>query len=80
VSYFFYAIQSLRNNSLYKGISLNPAKRLLEHNSEKNISTKHLVPYKLIYIEKCVNRAEARKREKYFKSGSGREKLKLMLK
>ncbi len=29
--------------------------------------------FKIIYIEKVTNRAEARKREKYLKSGVGRE-------
>lgn len=64
---------------MYKGISNDPERRVKEHNVGKNKSTKSKKPWKLVYIEKCLNRSEAREREKYFKSGSGREKLKKLI-
>ena len=64
---------------LYKGISKDPEKRLLEHNSGRTKSTKGHIPWKLIYTEKFKTRQEAREREKYFKSGSGREYLNKIL-
>ncbi|MFA5032579.1 MAG: GIY-YIG nuclease family protein [bacterium] len=63
-------------NRLYVGMSECPEKRLQEHNSGKTKSTKGYMPWKIIYIQECKNRAEARVVEKYWKSGNGREKLK----
>lgn len=52
-------------------------KRLKEHNFGQVFSTKGYRPWTLIYVEKCgINRTEARAREKYFKSGIGKEFLK----
>lgn len=36
-------------------------------------STKKILPIELVHVEICQNRIEARKMEKYFKSGYGRE-------
>ena len=48
---------------------------MAEHNKGKvsTPSTKNRGPFALIYSEKADNRKVAREREKYFKSGSGRE-------
>ncbi|MCX7875381.1 MAG: GIY-YIG nuclease family protein, partial [Melioribacteraceae bacterium] len=51
-------------------------RRLHQHNSGYNKTTKPYKPFKLIYFEKLESRIEARQREKYFKSGIGREKIK----
>ena len=55
-------------------------KRILRHNSGKNKSTKYGLPWKLIYYEACLNKEDARAREKYLKSGMGRRYLKNRLK
>ncbi len=57
----------------------NLDRRLKEHNSGQNKSTKAFLPWKLVYKEDFEDISEARKREKYFKSGSGREYLKSIL-
>ncbi|MEQ8323331.1 MAG: GIY-YIG nuclease family protein [Vicingaceae bacterium] len=51
-------------------------RRLQEHNSGKTKSTKAFVPWKLFLIEEYETTEEARKREKYLKSGIGREYIK----
>ena len=51
-------------------------RRLKEHNSGKTKSTKGFIPWKLIFTEICENRKIARLREKYYKSGIGKEFLK----
>ena len=38
-------------------------------------TTKFYSPFELIYSEDCNSRPEARIREKYWKSGMGKEKL-----
>jgi putative endonuclease len=44
----------------------------------KNKTTKPYSPFAVIYFEECSSRIEARIKEKYFKSGSGKEKLKII--
>lgn len=79
--YFVYILVSLKDNKFYTGISNNPARRLREHNLGKDStpSTKHRGPFKTVYLEKVPDRKEARLREKYLKSGCGREFIKKYL-
>lgn len=64
----------------YIGSTNNIQKRILSHNKGKNQSTKHWIPWKLIYCEISTDRNDARAREKYLKSGMGRKYLKNRLK
>ena len=80
MEYFVYVLESEIDGRLYKGQTDNLHKRLLEHNSGKTKSTKGYKPWKLIYFEKFETREDALLREKYFKTGSGREFLKDNLK
>ena len=70
-----YAISSLNFNYIYVGMSINVNERIERHNSGRERTTKHYAPFKLIYVEECENRIEAREREKYWKSGVGKEQL-----
>lgn len=74
--YFVYAIKSLKDGRIYVGLSLNPERRLLEHNKGETRSTKGYRPWKLVFVEYCGNRENARQREKILKSGYGKEFLK----
>lgn len=71
-----YAIQSLSKNYLYVGLTNNLEERLKRHNTGTNKTTAPYRPFKLVYTESCIERVEARKREKYLKSGAGKEFLK----
>ena|SRR3990172_10096892 len=75
VEYFVYIIQSQKDGSFYKGLTNNLSNRIRQHNAGNNLSTKSKRPYKLIYFERYNNRIEARKREKYWKSGVGRDNI-----
>jgi len=74
--FFVYIIKSTIDNRLYKGFTTDLERRIKEHNSGKNKSTSPYKPWNLVYFEKFTDRIEARKREKYFKTGIGREFLK----
>jgi len=50
--------------------------RVIRHNAGYERTTKPYASFHLIHQEKCVDRKAARLREKYWKSGSGKEKLK----
>jgi len=58
----------------------NVERRIIEHNKKQNRSTKGYAPFELILKESFETRIEARKREKYLKSGSGKEFLKSLKK
>ena len=74
--WFVYALRSLKDGNLYIGISQDPDKRLQTHNKGVTNSTRSRKPFMLIFREACRSRNEAREREKYYKSGKGREILK----
>jgi putative endonuclease len=73
--YFVYVLKSDIDGRLYKGHTLDLDKRLIEHNSGKTKSTKGYIPWRLVYFETFPTREESIVREKYFKTGSGREFL-----
>ena len=73
---FVYAIESLTDQTWYTGIAIDPALRLIDHNSGKNRFTKGHLPWKIIYSEQHSDWAAARKKEKYFKSAAGNKWLK----
>ncbi|MDO8471174.1 MAG: GIY-YIG nuclease family protein [bacterium] len=75
--YFIYIIKSLNRNYFYVGISNNVGRRFIEHNSGKNRTTRAYKPFKLLRSEKFPDRMSARKREKWFKSGEGKEFIKM---
>jgi putative endonuclease len=59
----------------YVGITNNPAWRLSEHRSGRTKGGQIIKNFVLIYTEQCPDYVSARKREKFLKSGAGREYL-----
>src|SRR5882724_4989231 len=78
--FFVYAIRSSLRNYIYVGLTNDVERRLVEHNNRENKSTKVYAPFELIYKEVFSTRIEARKKEKYLKSGIGKEFLRSLLK
>ncbi len=76
MAYVVYAIKSSFDNRIYVGFTDNLERRVKEHNQGKTKSTKGFRPWVLIYEERVETREEARNREKYLKSGCGKEFLK----
>ena len=74
-----YAIKSEVNADIYVGISKDADLRLKEHNGGKNRYTKGLIPWITLYRELQLDWEAARKREKYLKSGVGKEFLKSLV-
>jgi putative endonuclease len=73
--FYVYAISSIEKNYIYVGLTSNFEERLKRHNGLKERTTKFYAPFKLIYLEEVITRIDARVREKYWKSGVGKEKL-----
>ena len=76
--YRVYAISSQIRKYIYVGLTSNLEERLNRHNRGYEKTTKPYRPFKLIYTEHFNSRIEARKREKYLKSGVGKEFLKTL--
>lgn len=75
---FVYAISSIEKNYIYVGMTRDIDERFKRHNSGREKTTRGYVPFQLIYTEECSDRVEARKREKYWKSGVGKEQLRMI--
>ena len=74
--YFVYVLKSKKNHKYYYGFTNNIELRLRQHNDGSVTSTKSRIPFDLAYYETVATLLEARKREKYFKSGFGRKYIK----
>jgi len=74
--YYVYALFYKNCKRIYIGITEDINKRIKYHKRGKTRSTKNRGEFEAKIIERCQNRATARKREKYWKSGCGKEKLK----
>ena len=73
---FLYVLESINYEKIYVGSTNDLERRLKEHNLGYCNFTKKYKPWKLLYKENFKNLLDARKREKYLKSGSGRELIK----
>jgi putative endonuclease len=78
--YYVYAIQSKQNKIVYIGYTNDLRKRLKEHNLGKVFSTKPYKPFNLIYYEAYQNKKDALDKEKFLKSGWGKNHIKRVLK
>ncbi len=74
--YSIYAIKSEVDGRIYVGMSKDIDSRIKQHNLGQVFSTKGYRPWKLIYTESVGTREECHKKEKYYKSGCGKEFLK----
>ena len=73
--YIIYAL-ALSNGNIYVGMTSDLNKRIKDHLRGQTKTTKNKKITKVGIIEKCNNRITARRRELYWKSGCGKEKLK----
>jgi putative endonuclease len=75
--FYVYILYSERCGITYTGYSQDPEQRLLSHNELSNKGwTLRYRPWKIIHIEEYQTKAEALKREKFLKTGKGREYVK----
>jgi putative endonuclease len=74
-----YALKSQTRNYMYVGMTANLERRLFQHNTGHEKTTRPYAPFTLLWVEVFPSRAEARMREKYLKSGVGKEFLKSLL-
>ncbi len=78
--FYVYVLRSQKDQKLYTGYTNDLKRRISEHNSGENFSTSPRTPFALIYYEAYINRNDAKNREKFLKTGWGRNKKKKVLK
>jgi len=78
--FFVYLLKSEVNGKSYVGsTSMEVEKRLKQHNIGSNKCTKANSPFKLVYYESFVCKTDAILREKFYKTGVGKQIKKLIL-
>jgi putative endonuclease len=70
-----YILKSLKDHKRYIGFTENLERRIREHNSGLVKSTKHRRPLILIHTDNFETKKEAEDKEKFYKTGKGREFL-----
>jgi len=78
--YFVYTLLSLKTLDIYTGLTTDLRKRLEEHNRGMVSMTNIRIPFKLIHYEYFVNLEDAKARENFLKTSTGRAQLKQFLK
>jgi putative endonuclease len=67
MTYYVYILESLTSGIFYKGYTTDYIKRLEQHNKGESRYTSLHRPWKLVYVEICINKTSALKREKQLK-------------
>ncbi len=76
--WFLYMLRC-KDGSFYTGITLEPPRRLAQHNAGKaSRYTRARLPVKMVYLEKCKTRSLALRREYAVKSLTRRQKENLI--
>lgn len=73
--YHVYVLRSEKTGRRYVGSTQNIEERLAQHNRGYSLATKHGAPWMLLHSEEFATRAEAFQRERFFKTGKGRDLL-----
>ncbi len=72
---YTYVLLSERDGRFYTGSTSDLRARFRDHNAGRVRSTAYRRPLKLIYYEACVHLADARRRERFLKTGKGKQYL-----
>jgi len=78
--FYTYVLRSLKDGKLYTGFSPDLRARLKKHRAGKVLATKNRLPVDVIYYEAYINERDARERERYLKTGWGRNYVHKILK
>jgi len=77
--FFVYILRSETSGRLYTGHTANLTQRMGQHEEGLTKSTKNRGPWSLVHCEQFGTRAEAMRRERFLKSGQGREQLRRII-
>jgi len=78
--YYVYVLFNIKDKGIYTGFTDNLSRRIKEHQRGLVESTKDRQPLKLLYFEGYLDKKSAMSREKYLKTGWGRNYLQKVVK
>ncbi len=73
--FYVYVLRSTKTGRRYVGSCEDLDARVRRHNLGHSKATRHGMPWTLIHSERFLNRADAVRKEMYYKSGRGRDEL-----
>jgi putative endonuclease len=73
--FYVYALRSGKTGRRYIGAWEDIDDRVRRHNAGESKATKHGIPWILLHVEKFATRSAALSRERYYKTGRGRDEL-----
>jgi putative endonuclease len=76
---YVYVLESKKDFGFYIGYTQNVPVRFVQHQNGKSSATAHRGPWQLIYYEAYLDQRDALGREKFLKSGAGRQFLRKQL-
>ena len=77
--HYVYVLRSLKDRNLYTGYTTDLRQRIAHHTAGKAPSTRDRRPLQLIYYEAYLLPKDARAREVFLKSGSGKRFIRKQL-
>lgn len=77
--HYVYVLRSGRDDNLYTGYTTDLRRRMSEHATGKACSTRDRRPLQLIYYEAYLLAEDAKARELFLKSGSGKRFIRKQL-
>ena len=77
--HYVYVLRSLKDGKLYTGYTTDLRNRVATHNSGNTTSTRNRRPLQLIYYEAYLWAKDAKARELFLKSGSGKRFIRRQL-
>jgi putative endonuclease len=73
--FYVYILRSGKTRRRYVGSCEDLDDRVRRHNAGEAKATRHGIPWKLVHTESFLTRREAVKKERYYKTGHGRDEL-----
>jgi putative endonuclease len=73
--FYCYVLRSQKTGRRYVGSCEDLIERIHRHSAGESKATKHGAPWVLVRSESFATRAEAAQRERYYKTGRGRDEL-----
>ena len=73
--FYVYVLRSEKTGRRYVGSCEDLENRLARHNAGHSKATRHGIPWTLVHKESFSTRVEAVRKERYYKSGRGRDAL-----
>ncbi len=80
VVYYMYVLRSQQTGRLYIGYTTNLKQRLHQHLTGDVHTSRRMGKISLIFYEAFLQKEDAKRRERYFKTTKGKRSLKIMLK